>query len=519
MIFDANNLPPSSVLQADLCIIGSGAGGSMAAMVAAQSGMKVIVLEAGAFVTPDMMTQREEDMFPKLFWESGARNNTDNNIHIYQGKGIGGSTLHNLNLIRRIPESILQQWFKQRNLKSLNLHDWNNLYTEVEQMLGVSSITAENLNANNLLLKQGCEALGWRGGLMKHNRSGCVGSGFCEVGCAFDAKNNACKILIPEAVKAGTEFISQCEVSKILHSNNRVTGVEAYIIDAGRQATKQKIEIKANRVCLSASATGTASIILRSGLPHPEGSVGQTLHIHPAVMVAGKFAHPVKAWQGIPQSYECTEFLNFEQEVSREENPEIGIEKKASRLWIITAFAHPMGTSTLLPGYGKRHAELMKQYANLAVFTAMLHDQTCGSIKPKSKLGFEINYRLTPSDSNELRQGIKACAKLMLAAGAQAAIIPTNPVMEITSEMDLKKIDALEITKQSIDLAAVHPMSTVPMGDDKNVSAVDSTGRYLHTEGLWVADGSLFPTSIGVAPQLSVYAMGLHVGRNIVNAE
>lgn len=517
MIFDANNLPSSTTLQADLCIIGSGAGGSMVAKVAAQAGMKVIVLEAGAYITPEMMTQREEEMFPKLFWESGGRNNKDNNIHIYQGKGIGGSTLHNLNLIKRIPNPILQHWFEKRELKNLSLQNWDGIYTEVEQMLGVSSITEENMNAHNILLKQGCEALGWKGGLMKHNRSGCVGSGFCEVGCAFDAKNNACKILVPEAVKAGAEFITHCQASKISHSNNRVTGVEAYVMDTERQMPKHKIEIKAKTICLSASATGTAAIILRSGLPHPEGSVGETLHIHPAVMVAGEFNQPVKAWEGIPQSYECTEFLDFEQALKQENNHTNNFVKKPNRLWIINAFAHPMGTSTLLPGHGKNHHELMKHYANMAVFTAMLHDQTCGSVKPINNLGLEINYQLKKNDSDELREGLKACAKLILAAGAQRAIIPTNPVLEIRNEEELKKIDSLEINKQTLDLAAVHPMSTVPMGDDKKISAVDSTGKYLHTEGLWVADGSLFPTSIGVAPQLSIYSMGLHVGKHLVN--
>jgi len=516
MIFDANNLPSSATLQADLCIIGSGAGGSMVAKVAAEAGMKVMVLEAGALITPDMMTQREEEMFPKLFWESGGRANKDNNIHIYQGKGIGGSTLHNLNLIRRIPTPILEDWIKRRGLKNLSLDEWDKLYTEVEEMLGVTPITDIMMNRHNKLLQEGCNKLGWRGGLMKHNRTGCVGSGFCEVGCAFDAKNNACKILVPKAVEAGAEFITHCQASRIVHRNNHVTGVEAYVMQAERQMPLSKIEIKAERICLSASATGTAEIILRSQLPHPDGTVGETLHIHPAVMVAGEFAEPVRAWQGVPQTYECTEFLDFEESVKDENNTEYIAGKKANRLWIINAFAHPMGTSTLLPGHGKVHSELMSRYENMGVFTAMLHDQTAGTVKPKKKLGLEIDYKLNKKDSDELREGLKACAQLILATGAERAIIPTNPLTVIKDEKDLSKIDAITINKETLDLAAVHPMGTVPMGDDRKTAAVDSSGKYLHTEGLWIADGSLFPTSIGVAPQLSIYSMGLHVGRKIV---
>lgn len=518
MIFDANHLPSSFSLQADLCIIGSGAGGSMVAKVAAEAGLKVIVLEAGAFITPDMMTQREEEMFPKLFWESGGRSNKENNIHIYQGKGIGGSTLHNLNLIRRIPAPILKDWILKRDLKNLNLSDWDKLYTEVEELLGVLSITEEMMNPHNRLLQEGCNNLGWKGGLMKHNRNGCVGSGFCETGCAFDAKNNACKILVPKAVEAGAEFITHCQVSRILHTDNRVSGVEAYVMDSERQMPKSKVKIKVERICLSASATGTAEIILRSKLPHPPGSVGETLHIHPAVMVAGEFNQPVRAWQGIPQSFECTEFLDFEESMNDENNSVTPAGKKPKRLWIITAFAHPMGTSTLLPGHGKIHSELMASYANMAVFTAMLHDQSTGIVKPKKTLGLEIEYKLNKKDSDELREGLKVCAQLILAAGAKRAIIPTNPLTEIKEEKDLSAIDSITINKETLDIAAVHPMGTVPMGDDPKTAAVDSSGKYLHAEGLWIADGSLFPSSIGVAPQLSIYSMGLHVGRKIIQA-
>ena len=512
MIFDCTTLPTPLTLHADLCIIGSGAGGSMVALEAAQAGLKVVVLEAGSFLTPSGMSQLEDDMFPKLFWESGGRTNTDHNIHIYQGRGIGGSTLHNLNLIKRIPNPILDDWIKTRQLKELQHEDWDRLYSEVEQLLEVSDVPESMINLHNKLLKTGNENLGWKGGFMKHNRTGCIGSGFCEVGCAYDAKNNACKVLVPGAVKAGAEFFTHCQASRVVHKNGKVTGVEAYVVDKDNYRPLGKVEVKASRVCLSASATGTAAIIKRSRLKYPKNSVGETLRIHPAVIVAGEYDQPVRAWEGIPQAYECTEFLDFENAASGEHNKG----NKANRLWIVNAFAHPMGTSTLLPGHGIAHAELMARYDHMAVFTAMLHDHSKGVVKPVKDLGLKIDYKLNHEDQEELHFGLKACARLILASGAKRAIISTDPIIEIKSERELDKIDAISISKKAVDIAAVHPMGSVPMGDDPLVAAVDSNGHFHHLDGLWIADGSLFPTSIGVPPQLSIYSIGLHVGRKIV---
>ncbi|MDP6909331.1 MAG: GMC family oxidoreductase, partial [Flavobacteriales bacterium] len=263
-------------------------------------------------------------------------------------------------------------------------------------------------------------------------------------------------------------------------------------------------------------ATGTSAMLKRSKLPFPKGSVGETLRVHPAVIVAGEFKSPIRAWEGIPQAYECSEFLDFEAALKHEKSGEKGSHGKANRLWIINAFAHPMGTSTLLPGHGEDHLSLMSKYDHMAVFTAMLHDHSKGKVKPTGDLGLEIDYRLIDEDKDELRFGLKACAELLLAAGAKRAIIPTNPLTEIRSSKELNKINSISLDPNTVDLAAVHPMGSVPMGDDPETSAVGSDGRYHHAEGLWIADGSLFPTSIGVPPQLSIYSIGLHVGRKLV---
>ncbi len=513
MIFDAARLPSPLHLTADLCVVGSGAGGAMVAMVAAEAGLRVVVVEAGSLLTPGDMVQREEEMFPRLYWEGGGRTTADRAIHVHQGRGVGGSTLHNLNLCKRIPPSILERWARERRLEALPRATWDALYDEVEALISVSAVPEDQYNRANRLLQAGVASLGWRGGGLRHNRTGCLGSGFCEIGCAYDAKNSAAKVLVPRAVKAGAEIVTRCQAVRVVTSGGRVRGVEAVAIEPGTLRPMGRVTVDAARVCVSGSATSTPALLLRSGIPDPGDETGNRLRIHPAVVAAGDFDDPVRAWQGIPQTYECTEHLDLDAPPGAPRDGSRG--KKA---WIVPAFAHPVGTATLVPGHGAAHRDLMGRYAHLVALTAMIHDDTPGRVRPAGDLGLSIDYWPGDDDRRELAIGLWACVKLLFAAGARRVFVPSRPVRLLERGEPFDDLRALDIRRGAMDLTAVHPMASVPMGDDPKVAAVDGRGRHHHVEGLFVADGSLFPSSIGVPPQLSIYALGLHVGRAITKS-
>jgi len=503
MIYDVATLELPLDLHADLCVIGSGAGGLPVATLAAEAGLKVVLLEAGAFVPPEAMVQREEEMVPQLLWDNGGRTTADRAVKIIQGRALGGSTVHNINLIKRVPGPVLARWHEERGLRHLPQERWESLYEEAERLLGVNAVPASRRNRHNRLLEAGCAALGWSGGGLSHNRTGCIGSGFCELGCAYDAKNNAPKVFLPRAVHAGARVLTGVQAVRVLHHGGVVSGVDARALDPITHEARGVVRIHAPRVCVSASATGTPALLLRSDVPDPGGETGRRLRVHPALVAAGEFDDPVVAYQGIPQTYECTEHLDFTRD---------GL---GTRSWIVPAFAHPVGTATLMPGLGAEHRRLMERYDHLAVFTSMLHDETAGVVEPDGELGLSIDYWPNEADRRELLFGLKACAQLLFAAGARKVYVPTSTPLTLESPHALGQIDALEIEPGSIDVTAVHPMASVPMGDDPQQAAVDSRGAHHHLRGLWVADGSLFPSSIGVPPQLSIYAMGLHVGRII----
>jgi choline dehydrogenase-like flavoprotein len=501
VIHDATTLTLPGRLKADLCVIGSGPGGATAAALAAEAGLRVVVLEAGSLITPARSTQREEQMLPSLLWDAGARTTRDRAVRVVQGRGVGGSSLHNLNLCKRAPGHIRDAWARDARLAHLS---WDPLYAEVEQLLEVSEVPAALRSRPNRLLQQGCEALGWRGGPLRHNRTGCVQSGFCELGCAYDAKNNALKRFIPRVVGAGGVVLARAQATRVLHRAGRVHAVEAVARVPESGEILGTLTIEAPRVCVSASATGTPALLLRSAIPDPTGRTGRGLHIHPAVLVAGDFDAPVEAWRGIPQSYECTEWLDLEHETAR--------------TWIVPAFGHPMAVAAMIPGHGAEHAQVMARFAHLSALTAMLHDHTAGRVTPHGELDLRVDYWPEAADRAELARGLSRCARLLLAAGARHVLVPGEPVRTIRTPAEADALAGLDIQRGDLDISAVHPMGGVPMDDDPRHGVVDSRGRHHHLDGLWVADGSLIPTSIGVPPQLTIYALGLHVGRHLAKS-
>ncbi len=490
-------------IDADAVVIGTGAGGSVALRELARAGLRVVALEQGAWSTSADFDQREDHMLPRLFEDAGGRATEDMAIRVLQGRGLGGSTIHNTNLCKRTPSAILELWARKYGVEGASPGDLHPSFEAIERDLSVSDIESPMRNANNDVLRAGCEALGWKGGGLRHNRVGCVGSGFCELGCAYDAKQNALKILIPQAVAAGASIYANVEAMQILHDGTRVKGVRAVARDGAGRA-RANVDIRSRVVMLAASAVGSALLARRSRLPDPHGQLGRGLRLHPGAVVAARFDREIAGWRGIPQSYECTEHLSHEE----------GSDK---RVWIVPAFAHPIGAAASLPGFGAAHMASMRAYPNLAVLTAMVHDETSGEVDADREGHPVLRYRMTRRDIDQLARGLAACARILLAAGAREVTIPAIPPKRVTSIAELDAADFSFVRPHNVPLTAVHPMGTMRMGEDPSSSVVRSTGEHHQVRGLFVTDGSLFPTSIGAPPQISIYAFALHLAPHAID--
>jgi choline dehydrogenase-like flavoprotein len=436
-------------------------------------------------------------MIPLLFQQGGGRTTADLAIRVLGGRGVGGSTIHNTNLCKRTPDEVLDLWARKYGVEGAGPKELTPSFEAVERDLSVSRIADEDVNANNDVLRRGVRALGWKGGVLAHNRIGCTKSGFCELGCAYDAKQNAAKVLVPQAKAAGAKVQALADVRRVTFASGAVTGVE------GVGGDGSPIVARARVVVLAGSAIGSAALAKRSGLPDPHAVLGTGLRMHPGAVVAGTFAEPIVGHHGIPQSYECTELLSFEE----------GAEK---RTWIVPAFAHPVGTAATLPGFGAAHMKAMREYRHLAVLTAMLHDESSGEIEVDDDGEPRIHYRLIERDRAALARGLVACGRLLFAAGARAVTIPAIPKVVLRSARELEGLDTSFVRPHGVPLSAVHPMGTMRMGRDPRTAVVASTGEHHQLRGLFVLDGSLFPTSLGGPPQISIYAFAHHLSRHAI---
>lgn len=482
-------------LHADVVIVGSGAGGAMAASELSRQGARVVVLEQG----PAVGVQHESATASKSFADQIVDCTADRAIRVLRGSCVGGSTAHSLALLKRTPESILENWAREHAVSGLSPEELEPIFESVERDLCVTDIGESDRNANNRMLELGARELGWRAGPLRHSRSDCRGSGLCALGCPFDAARNAANVLIPGALSRGARVITGAEVRRVLHDNGRVHGVSAMLACE----TPRELVVDADAVVLSASAVGSVAVALRSRLPDPHGQLGRELRLHPCVNVAGWFEERIEIWKGIPQSYECTEWLEFD-----------GSNRK--RIWITPACQPPVGTAVLLPVFGNERRDWMNLYPHLAVLSAMVRDETSGRVSIRDARPF-LDYRLTAADAEQLARGVRACAELLFAAGARQVLVPTARPIVLRDAREAAMLQDALVRPDALPLMAMHPMGTLRLGDDPGRAVVKSTGEHHQVRGLFVMDGSLFPTSLGVPPQLSIYGVVRRLAGHVID--
>ncbi|MCZ7586028.1 MAG: GMC oxidoreductase [Deltaproteobacteria bacterium] len=304
--------------------------------------------------------------------------------------------------------------------------------------------------------------------------------------CAYNRKQSMLITNIPKALSRGAKLMPHVKAEEIIVEKGRAVGVRGVRYENGRAA--ERIAVTADRVVVSAGSVQSAVLFLKSGIT-PE-TVGRTLHIHPAAPVGAYFSDPVEAWHGTPQTYLSHQFATF-------------YETGYGGFLLMAQSGHPGITGTMVPGMGEEFAGRMRRYPYLAAGSGMVHDETNGLVELKSDGDFKISYWPDDHDARAIVEGAKRCAEAYLAAGATEVFLPTPRAVSVKSASDLPLFDAIDFAPFNISIAAVHPQSTIPMGEDRRRCAVDSYGQSHAVRGLYAADMSVFPTSVGVPPQIT----------------
>ena len=491
------------VERTDVCVIGSGAGGAVVAAELAAAGRSVVVLEQGPYWTSADFTQREDQMLPRLFEDAGMRQTSDGAVTILQGRNVGGSTVHNLCYAFRTPGAIVDFWREEHGLDGFTREALEPSFRRVEANLRVKPIREDEVNLFNRRIRAGAENLGYSAFVTRHNREGCVKAGYCLLGCTYNAKQSMLVTYVPRASDAGARIFADARAERIEVEGGRARRVLGSVVDsAGR--VHGSIEVRAKIVVLAAGAVNSPDLLLRSGLANGNGHVGRNLHLHPSVMVAGFWDEPLHAYRGIPQSYYIDEFMDLERDP-----------RSGTMLMPISGF--PVLTAVSLPGFGRRHFALMRDYDRMGGMLVLLHDQSAGSVANGRDVGRpEIRYALTPHDRRLLADGVRHCAEVLFAAGARRIVATTLPEPLVLERGDDLAALPSEIAAGQAPIASTHPQSTCRMGGDPKSSVVNAFGESHEVPGLFVADMSVFPTSLGAPPQITTAALADRTAHHIL---
>jgi choline dehydrogenase-like flavoprotein len=497
----------------DICIIGSGAAGAVLAKELVESGKKVVLIERGGYHEGKDMNQREVDMMP-LLWKNGGFNFVDSlRIAIAQGCCLGGSTIINDAVCFDTPPRVREEW--SRLGVNFTCDEWSEHLQKVNRTLSVTKVSDDELNRNNLMLKKGAEKLGLRE--HRNNSRNCINCmqcGFCHIGCHYETKQNVLVTYIHEALKkpdSDMRVYCNCYIEEIVHRNGVVEGVEGNFINIDGNKT-YRIRVNAKIVIVSAGAIASSKLLLQNGIAQDTAGVG--LCLHPGIEVIGDFDYEIKGNQGIPMAYTVHDFgvTRSTDQTRKEYNFDAG------EFLIESIFLPLLQFSIALSASGiSEHRRLIERFNNYAMAGIVVRDDNVGKVSLTSTGRVSVTYEPREKELRIIAKGVEVLGKMWFALGARRIIISHRSMSIVENEADiLKLIDKILNDPKNLLLGSAHPQSGNKIGTNQADSVVDPDCRVHGFENLFVCDASVFPTSVGVNPQITVMTVASIVASRIM---
>ena len=483
----------------------------------ARAGKRVMVIEAGALYDERSFPTKERDAYERLYLDSGFTATDDAHIAILAGGTVGGGTTVNWMTSIPIPDRVRAEWEEQHGVKGIASSRFKQDLNEVLREL--STQPSATTPSKDAALLRGAAARDWSGERIQLNRGACGDCGTCPFGCKRGAKQSTLRLHLPQALEAGAHLIPDCKAERLIIERGIVRGaVTTYGTRAG---TPRRLEITAPQVVVSGGALRTPLLLRRSGLTHP--AIGQNLRLHPVTLAAGIFPEKIEMWRGTMQAAKSEEFID-------------PMEDRNGYI-IESAPGHPGLLALGIPWTSRdEHQRLMRLAPYIAPFLAIVKDDGGGRIS-ETRSGFaKIEYRTTPRDERTLRAALGSLVRMAESAGASEVIAAGSPPIAWRRRDGVEAFQVLQRRLTRFDFSpnrgtvfSAHQMGTARMGSDPVEHACDPYGRVRASsrpratdpnggliKGLYVVDGSLFPTAIGVNPMITILALAKRVARTIL---
>jgi choline dehydrogenase-like flavoprotein len=493
-----------SKIECDVCVVGSGAAGSVVAAELAGAGRDVVVVEAGGTWSGSDFDQHELTGMQRLFREGGLSGTRDLSMSLLAGSAIGGGTTVNWQSCFRTPDDVREEWADLSGCSFFSGESFSECLDAVWRRIGASTDESE-INENNSALRRGAQSLGYRWNMIARNSLGCDLSqcGSCMYGCRVGGKQSASTTYLLDAIRSGARVIAPFAATRIAQSKSNVTGVEGrYTTPEGESRTAK---IQASRVVLAAGALETPAILHRSG--YKSLHLGQHLFLHPTVGLTGLYDSAIESWKGAPQTVVCDEFSDLSDGYGYR---------------IEAAPVHPGLMSVAIPWTNAReHRRDMQRVRYAASMIVLSRDANTGRVRFDARGLPYFEYRLGGEEKKRLKHGMARVARIHHAAGAaqimtlHAARLAWDRASGVSIDSYCKEIDAASTAPNRLPLFSAHQMGTCRMGSDSASAVCDENGAVFGMSGGYVADASLFPASSGVNPMITIMALARHVAKGI----
>lgn len=506
--------PPPTTLEADVLVIGTGAGGGITAELMVRAGLRVIMLEEGPLKTSSDFNQLESEAYPTLYQESAARKTDDKAINILQGRCVGGSTTVNWTSSFRTPSETLAFWRDRFGLTDLTDDALAPYFQQAERRLNVSTWLTPP-NENNDLLRRGAAQLGIPAAAIQRNVKGCWNLGSCGMGCPTNAKQSMLLATVPTALSLGAKLLVNTRATRLNIHNGRVTSVSAEYFDkkvplSHNSQEKFAIEIKCAHVVVAGGAINSPALLLRSQAPDPHDRLGIRTFLHPVVMSSALMAQRVEGWAGAPQTIYSDHFLG-----TQAIDGPMGYKLEAPPI-------HPVIFASSIPGFGEVQSGMLKSFAHQHILLALLRDgfapaSAGGQVSLRSDGSPSLAYPLNDFVMDGARRALLSMAEIQFAGGAKEVLPVHEQAQPYTSWAQAKAaITQMPMVPLQTRVVSAHVMGGCGMAASPELGVVRPDGVHWQIANLSVHDGSLFPTSIGANPQLSIYGLVNRLTQDLV---
>jgi choline dehydrogenase-like flavoprotein len=487
--------------ECDVVVVGSGAGGAVVAATLAEAGLDVIVLEAGENYGRESYPADPLAAIASLYRDGGLTIAEGRpSIPVPVARAVGGTTVINSGTCFRAPKPVLEEWRERFGIEWADRLD--PAYAEAEDFLRVTPVDPECMGRNGQLAMEGAIALGASSGPIFRNAGSCVQCSSCPLGCPIDAKRGMHVSYLPRAVAAGARLRTGVEARHVVIERGRAAGVRCEVAADGTKTAhmdgfssrRRGYAVRARvATVIAGGALGTPELLLRSGLGGSQ--VGRNLHIHPACWVGARYEEEVRGWEGVMQSYYIDQW-------------------EPQRLLLEATFTPLAFGGAWLPGTGSEHQRAMLDFGHVGSIGVHLSDESSGRISLTSNGSLRARYKLTQADTDRLTFGIARAAEVHFAAGA-TEVYPNIPRAGTLTSDKLVDFESTRFKPSELRLEAFHPMGTarIAANDREGVCAPD--GSVNGISDLYVADASLFPTSVGVNPMMTVIAFAQQIASNL----